>query len=78
MASGTVLVAISSATGGFWPHGTIDPLVTGNLLLATGVGASMLGGGVRNPVALAVVPLLVAIALIGIGVFGWLGPGIRI
>lgn len=76
--SGTVLVAISSATGNLWPHGAIDPLVTGNLLLAGAVAASMLGGGIRNPVALAAVPLLVAVVLVGIGVFGWLGPGVRI
>lgn len=78
VAAGTVLVAASTLLGAAFPHGAIDPLVTGDLLLALAVGASMVGGGVRSPVALAVVPTIVAIALIGIGVFEWLGPGVRI
>lgn len=78
VAAGTAIAALSTVTGRYWPGGSVDALVTANLLLALGVGSSMVGGGVRNPVALGVVPLLVAVALIGIGVFGWLGPGVRI
>ncbi len=75
---GTVLVAASSALGGMWPGGPIDPLVTGNILLGAAVGTSMVGGGIRNPFALAIVPVAVIVALVGIGVFGWLGPGVHI
>lgn len=75
---GTILVAASSALGGIWPGGPIDPLITGNILLGAAVGTSMVGGGIRSPLALAVVPVLVIVALVGIGVFGWLGPGVRI
>jgi hypothetical protein len=75
---GIVLVAISSATGAFWPGGTIDPLVVGSLLIALGIAIGMLAGGVRNPYVLAILPLVVAVLLLGIGVFQWLGPGVRI
>ena len=76
--AGIVLVVLSGTAGTIFPGGAIDPLVIGDLLLAMSVGIGMVGGGVRSPIALVVVPIAIAIILLGAGVWGWFGPGVRI
>lgn len=62
----------------FLPGGPLGVIVIGNILIALGVALGMVGGGVQSPLALAVVPPLVAIGLLTVSVFQWFGPGVKL
>ena len=75
---GIGFVALAGILGHTFPGGIVDPLVIGDLVIALGVAVGMIGAGVRNPWAVLMGFAVIGIVLIGVGVFQWFGPGVRL
>ena len=62
----------------FMPGGALAVVILANVMIAAGVALGMVGGGVQSPLALAIVPLLIVVALLIVSVFQWFGPGVKL
>lgn len=77
--AGIALVALDYTIVHTWlGFGTVTAeALFGDVLIGGGAALGMIGGGIRNPWALTVVPMVIILLLFA-ATYGWFGPGVRL